>query len=540
MNSSIETEEKEPTLKTTSSVKRIVREIGRTLFLFFCIFVTAFCLYLSFPKPGYAWVAWVAFVPFAWGIVKVRRFWSSVFYAWLVGFLFHALSLIWVYYTCLNGGGLSVELSLAAWLGLSGLLALQMALFGGSCYFLKKTGVFFPILAACGWVAFEWAHQTIAFYGIGFPWFMLGGSQWNFPEMLQLVSITGVYGLSFCLVWVGTQLGWALTNPSVKKLVGSLLLAVVIASSIYGFGHYRLEHFEQIRKHQSLLSLQAVLMQPNIDQYKKWDEAYEQEIMDVLASMGEQVSSSNAVLTVWPESTTPGPLQEEKYATLFRNLANTSHSYQLVGSVVPGTKQEQYVGAYLVGPDSENWQEYRKVKLVPFGEFIPFASGVQSLFPDMDVLVELGAFTPGPTSQELLNLQGVLLGSTICYESIFPQLWVAQARKGAKVFVNVTNDAWFFATAAPYQHLSANVLHAVETGRSVLRAANTGFSAVINPVGKIEDKSGLFSREILYSAVALPVGEYQTFYTQWGDWFAWVCALLFFTLLISTIVFAYE
>lgn len=524
--------------KKPSRCWRFTRESVRWFFLLFCVLLTALLCYLSFPRPGHWWLGWVALFPFAWGITKIRHFWTSFFYGWLSGLLFHAASLYWVYYTCLHGGELSVGLSCAAWWGLSGILALQMAVFGGSCFYLKKTGLFFPILAACGWVALEWLHQTIAFYGLGFPWFMLGGTQWNAPQMLQLASLAGVYGLSFCLAWVGVQLGWACTNPSVKKVVGSLLLAGLVSGSVYAFGHYRLEQFNKMSKQHSLLSLQTALMQPNIDQYKKWDEQYEQEITAVLTQMGNQLTPADTFLAVWPESATPGSLEEEKYASLFQELAQTTRAYQLVGSFQPGTKQ--YVGAYLIAPDFEEWQLYKKVKLVPFGEFVPFASWLQKMFPDVSAMVEQGSFTPGPKDQELLDLNGVLLGSTICYESIFPQLWAAQTRKGARVFVNMTNDAWFFATAAPYQHLAANVLRAVETGRPVLRAANTGFSAVINPVGHIEVRSRLFTREILQAPVALPLGDDMTFYTQWGDWFAWLCAAIFFTLLISTMVFAYE
>ncbi|MBO7613334.1 MAG: hypothetical protein J6S81_05925, partial [Treponema sp.] len=145
-----------------SQVWRIFRGTSRFLFLLFCVLLTAGFLYLSFPKPSQSGFAWIAFLPFVWGIVKIRHFWASVFYAWLAGFLFHAGALYWVYYTCVYGGGLSLGLSMAAWLGLSGLLALQMAFFGGSCFFLKKTGAFFPVLAACGWVALEWLHQLIA------------------------------------------------------------------------------------------------------------------------------------------------------------------------------------------------------------------------------------------------------------------------------------------------------------------------------------------------------------------------------------------
>ena len=524
--------------KKTSLFKALFGKIGRVLLLLVCVLATAGLLYVSFPKAGLSKFAWIALFPFAWGILKIRRFWSSVFYGWLTGWLFHSASLYWIYYTCVHGGGLSTGLSAAAWLGLSGLLSLQTAFFGGSCYYLKKTGIFFPILAACGWVALEWLHQMAALYGIGFPWFMLGGTQWNFPQTLQLVSLTGVYGLSFCLVWSGMQIGWSLSDPSVRKVTGSLLVVIFLFAGVFGYGEYRLNLFTQMRKHQPLLSLQVALMQPNIDQYKKWDDAYEQEIKDKLVQMGQQLPAGKNMLTLWPESVTPRPLTDPEYTELFEQLAATSNSYQLVGSFLPGEKQ--YVGAYLIAPDSHNWQVYTKVKLVPFGEFVPFAAGLQKLFPDVDVLGELGSFTPGAREQELLNLNGVLLGTTICYESIFPNLWLAQARQGAKIFVNITNDAWFFNTAAPYQQLASNAVRAAETGRAVLRAANTGFSAVISPLGQVEEVSMLFTQERLESSVALPVGDYTTFYTQWGDWFAWLCAGVFFTLLISTMVFAYD
>ena len=525
-------------INTYLSFPPLVRNLGRWLFLLLCILLTASLLYSSFPQAGLAPLGWVAFFPFAWGMMKIRRAWVAVFYAWSAGFLFYSASLYWVYYTCVHGGGLTQELAMAAWLGLSGLLALQMAFFGGSCYYLKKAGIFFALLAACGWVALEWLHQLVALYVIGFPWFMVGASQWNFPQTLQLVSLTGVYGLSFCLVWSGMQLGWALAQPSVKKVVGSLLIVLLLFSGVYGFGQYRLDRFAAMQKHQPLLSLQAVLIQPNIDQYKKWDEVYEQQIKDVLSQMGQQVVQQHATLAIWPENTTPGPLTDPEYAVLFEDIAAASNSYQLVGSFLPGKKQ--YVGAYLIEPNSSDWQIYKKIKLVPFGEFVPFSSGLQALFPNVEVLGELGAFTPGEKEQPLLNLNGVLLGTTICYESIFPNLWLSQARQGAKVFVNITNDAWFFATAAPYQHLAVNVVRAVEVGRPVLRAANTGFSAFISPVGHVEKSSALFTREMLTASVALPVGEYHTFYTEWGDWFAWICAAVFFTLLISILVFAYE
>ena len=316
-----------------------------------------------------------------------------------------------------------------------------------------------------------------------------------------------------------------------------MLLAAALFVGIYFYGHCVLPEEQSSRA--PLLSINVAVMQPNIDQYKKWSPAYEEEITQTLDDMGHSLAGQDVMLMVWPESAVPGELGEEKYTHLFEDIASATEAYQVVGSNVP-QGDTQYVGAYLLSPNRDEWQSYRKIKLVPFGEYIPLEKTVRSLFKEVAVLGELGAFTPGPRNQEPLDLAGVPVGQTICYESIFPQLYVAQNRQGAKLFLNLTNDAWFFDTSAPYQHLAANVLRAVETGRPVLRAANTGFSAVIDPFGRIEQKSSLFTREILRASVPLPVGDKMNFYTQWGDWFAWLCAALYFTLLISTMVFAYE
>lgn len=521
-------------------IKDALRWLIRCAGLWIGSLLTAWLLFLSFPKRSYAVLAWLALAPFIWGVTKIRGFWSSFFYSWITGFLFHAGVLYWVYYTCVHGGGLSASMAQAAWLGLSALLSIQFAFWGGCCFYLKRTGPFFPALAACGFVTLEWLHQTIAFYGLGFPWLMFGYTQWNWPEMLQIASLTGVYGISFALAFVGTSIGWAFSISRVKPAVGHMLLAAGVFMSIFWWGHVQLAQDQAgASSKSSLLSLQAVLVQPNIDQYKKWDEAFEEEIFNTLTVLGDEVASAPARLAIWPESTLPGSLEEARYAHLFEDIASKSGAYQLLGSNI-NTALGQYVGAYLMPPSSQDWQEYRKIKLVPFGEYIPFEKQLRSLFSDIEVLGELGGFQPGSREQKLLDLGGVPLGISVCYESIFPQLWQVQNKQGAKLFVNITNDAWFFDTDAPYQHLAINVLRAVETGRPVLRAANTGFSAVISPFGKIEQQTKLFTRTLVRQSIPLSLGDQVNIYTQWGDWFAWVCAALFFTLFISTVVFAYE
>ncbi len=517
--------------------------LGRLGLLLAGACVTAGLFASSYPQLSHSFAAWFILAPFIWGVSNVRGFFASAFYGWLTGLLCNALLLSWVYYTCVYGGGLSVPMALGAWLGLSALLALQFAILGGACCFLKRTGVFFPLLAACGWVALEWVHQTIAFYGIGFPWIMLGYTQWNVPEVLYLASYTGVYGLSFILAFVGASVGWFFALPSIRQGLWQLFWAVCVFAIVFGLGKYQLNRRAAFVQHlhpQSLLNVQAALLQPNIDQYKKWTPEYEAEIVHTLEDMGNSLAGEGVYLAVWPESVVPGSLTEEKYFNLFSRLGSATGAYQVLGSNIFEGNNQQYVGAYLMTPQAEGLSAYRKIKLVPFGEFIPLEPWVRKLTANVDVMGALGAFLPGPYTQPLLDAGGVKLGTTICYESIFPQLWRSQNKQGAQLFVNITNDAWFFQTAAPYQHLAVNVLRAVENGRPVLRAANTGFSAYIDAWGNIRQKSGLFTREILQASVPLSVRNSSTFYAQWGDWFAWVCALVFFTIAISTAVFFYE
>ena len=532
--------EKKPEKKTSDILKRTLSESVRLLFLLITGAASAWLLYKSFPNQSYHALAWFALAPFAWGVSKTRGFWSACVYGWLISFAFHAAALYWIYYTCVNGGGMTVGLSRVAWLGLSGLLALQFAFWSGCCHFLVKLRGFFPLMAAIGWVALEWAHQMIAYYGLGFPWLMLGYTQWNAPEMIQLAGYMGTYGISFLIVWVGTSIGWAFAELGLKKSIGHMFFAACLFLGIYFFGTYQLPQMQNTQRSQSLLSLKAALLQPNIDQYKKWSQEYEEEIVGNLEAMADGLNDKNIRLAVWPESVLPRPLTEEPYEEIVKKIAAQTGAYQLLGSSIL-QDNKQYVGAYLVAPNETlARQHYQKIKLVPFGEYIPFEKYIRKWFSNVEVLGELGVFEKGKEDQPLLDMEGVKIGTTVCYESIFPQLWQAQNKMGAQLFVNITNDAWFFKTAAPYQHLAANVLRAVETGRPVLRAANTGFSAYIDPFGRIEDKSGLFTRETLIESVPLSLKQAPNFYTQWGDWFAWFCAFIFFTVLISTVVFVYE
>lgn len=524
-----------PSQRRGAAFLRVVNRFLKYLFLLFSAVLTAVLFKLAYPKPSCSWVMWLALAPFIWAVLHIRSFWRSFFYSWLTGILIYAGLYSWIYVTCVDGGGLSALLGSAAWLGLAALMALQFAVFGGSCFYLKRLGWAFPVLAAMGWAALEWLHQMLAYYALGFAWFGLGYSQWNWPEMLQVASFTGAIGISALVSFTGINIGYGLAVPRFRRGVGHMILAALVFGAVYAYGHKMLSRPAP----RALLSLHAAVLQPNIDQYKKWTPEFEQEIVDTLSQLGDELAGQGVQLAVWPESVTPGPAQEAPYKDLFTTIAARSGAWQLAGS---NREQDglQYVSAVLFSPEGETAGFYDKSHLVPFGEYIPFERWIKKLFPQVSVLGELGSFSVGADNQSLLVANQMPFGQTICYESVFPQLWNNQSRQGAKFFVNVTNDAWFFDTDAPYQHLAIAVLRAVEQRRPVLRAANTGISAIIAPTGKILSSAALGTREILQADVALPLRDDLSFYTQWGDWFAWVCAAVYFTLLCSLAVFAYE
>jgi len=505
------------------------------LFLLLCAAATAVLFKYSYPQSSHSLLAWLALAPFICALVRLRGFWSSVFYAWFTGICVYAGLYHWIYITCVNGGGLSPSMGIFCWIGLSALMAIMFAVFGASCFYLKKIQSAFAFLAALGWAALEWAHEMLATYAVGFPWFSLGYSQWNLPEIVQIASFTGTTGISALIAFCSISIGYAFAMPYLKRGIFQMCLAAAVFLATYGYGAYVLSRPEP----RSLLRLHAALMQPNIDQYKKWTPEYEQEILDTIAQMGADLEGTNSMLAVWPESVSPGPVQQEPYFSLFQELAQFTGAWQLVGSNRQDEEQN-YVSAFLFSAQGTELSFYDKVHLVPFGEYIPLQNTIRSLLPQVEVLGALGSFSAGKWDQPLLQVSQVPFGTTICYESVFSSRWRNQARNGAKFFINITNDAWFFDTDAPYQHLAVSVLRAAEMGRPVLRAANTGISAVISAKGEILSRAELNTRDILLADVPLPLGSDITFYTRWGDWFAWVCAAIYFTILLSVMVFSYE
>jgi apolipoprotein N-acyltransferase len=230
-------------------------------------------------------------------------------------------------------------------------------------------------------------------------------------------------------------------------------------------------------------------------------------------------------LIVWPETAVPFFFQDgPPLAKTIFSLVKESKAALIFGSPAyrrDGQHLRYYNRAYLLRPDTKTIQYYDKVHLVPFGEYVP----LKSLFGFINRLVPAaGDFASGNRIAPLA-LKNASAGILICFEAIFPEIARAMVRKGADVLVNLTNDAWFGASSAPYQHLSMSVFRAVENRRPLIRAANTGFSAIIDSRGRIMDRTDLFEEETLRATLCL-IDRNLTFYTRFGDIFAYVAIIM--------------
>lgn len=219
---------------------------------------------------------------------------------------------------------------------------------------------------------------------------------------------------------------------------------------------------------------------------------------------------------IWPETAAPGWIPNDPWLMeQLKRIVSPTKTFHLVGAVT--SQNKNYNSAFLFNPKGEILARYDKTHLVPFGEFVPMHNFLEKW---IKVLNQLGGFDSGKETN-LLTIKGLTLGTSICYEAIFPNLIRQQTLKGAEVLINITNDGWYLKTAALPQHFSMNIFRAIENRRTLIRCANTGISGVIKPSGVISKKSESNKQEILEDVIDL--SSQITFYTRHGDLFAWLC-----------------
>lgn len=397
------------------------------------------------------------------------------------------------------------------------------ALFLGSIQLIRNhVPVGLSICAPAVWCATEGLRGWLL---TGFPWAPLGNALWQIEPLIQVADITGVWGLSFLLVLINvslyeliraTLLGQGVLRGALVNVSISSLLIV----SALGYGYLRMGSVTAVSR--SSPPLVVGVAQGNIEQSLKWDPAYREATLRIYRNQTMSLARKGAGLVVWPESAAPVFLPTEKeWMDALIQLGKNANIKILLGALAAETRGAQtmiFNRVYLLDQDLGLVGHYDKVHLVPFGEYIPLR---RFMFFLKKLIEPVGDITPGREFNVLRSGEDLRIGVSICFESIFPGISRTFTANGAVLLANLTNDAWFGDTPGPYQHLSHAVMRAVENRRWLVRAANTGISAIIDPTGKIVSALPLMKRKTLIDTVRLL--EIKSLYTRWGDWFLYAC-----------------
>ena len=484
-------------------------------------------LALSFPHADFSLLAWFAFVPLLLAIARKSP--ARAFRLGLVSGLtaycgiFYWLNIVMTVY-----GKLPWPASLSLFLLFIFYLAMYMGIIAGLVRRGEIAGISplisFPLL----WVGFEYL-RTFALTGC--PWELLGYSQYRILPLIQIADITGVYGLSFLIALTNVVLlriikGAVMPGHSVYPTKSGALLLLFLLLTL-GYGFMRLNGADPGSP------LKVVLAQGNIPQDVKWNPAFQETTVAVYEKLTRQGCAGGCDLVVWPESALPFYFQAGgKYCDRVRTLATEFRTSMVLGSpaVEQGGGRTRYLNsAYLLAPTGETVGRSDKMRLVPFGEYVPLAR----FLPFVSKMVEgIGDFSPGTVITPLDTGKGKI-GVLICAEVIFPDLPRAYVLAGSRLLVNITNDAWFGHSSAPYQHLSMTVFRAVENRVPLVRAANTGITAIIDSKGHIRGMTQIFKEAYLTGEIRPAEGK--TFYTRYGDVFAKLC--LAFSAIIVVLAF---
>jgi apolipoprotein N-acyltransferase len=495
--------------------------------------LSGLALTASFAPIQLDWMAWFALVPLLKSLEDEPP--SRAFSLGFIAGLTHYLTLLyWIVPTIQNYGYLHFSVSASVLILFCLYLALYLALFSYVINRMKDSRFLFFLIPSL-WVSLELIRATAL---TGFPWCLLGHTQFNRLGLIQIADLLGVYGISFLII-LSNVLIYRLfsggTSLVKRRLKWEALGFTVLLLSTLGYGQYRLREIPDTSAARKTIKVSVI--QGNIDQSVKWEPTYQEESIHTYQRLTRSTSSFKPDLTVWPETAMPFFFQEEQpFSTQVLEIASEAASTLIFGCPAyrrgPGTT-EYFNRVYLLSGSGQISGYYDKHHLVPFGEYVP----LKRFLPFIRRLVQAsGDFTPGKELKPL-GPSHFSSGILICYEVIFPELARTQTREGAELLVNLTNDAWFGKTSAPYQHLSMAVFRAVENRRPLIRAANTGFSALINPKGKIIVRSGLFKEEVLSKEVELAPSS-MSVYTRYGDLFPYallaICLIKVFHMLWYT------
>lgn len=390
--------------------------------------------------------------------------------------------------------------------------------------------------AAALWVGLEMISARL--FG-GFPWNLLGDSQHHLVPLIQIASVTGVYGISFLIVWLSVALLTAglmlVRRPNNRAAcLGELVVPMLVVAFVFNAGLRQIKNAVPPTR-----VLNVTLIQPSIPQTVIWDPSSEDARFQRMLNLCEKALTNRTDLLIWPESAIPKLLRYDK--TTFEavtGLARRHHVWMIVGADDAEPKRPRasgkqqadfYNSSFLISPEGRLLDTYRKRSLVIFGEYIPLSRWIP--FFKWFTPIE-GGFTPGDRSvQFVMDEAGVQTSVLICFEDIFPQLARSDVRRGTDFLVNITNDGWFGHSAAQWQHAFSALPRTVENRRPLIRCTNNGLTCWIDAYGRVRDilrdpSGSVYGPGFVRFEMPLPAANQNlSFYTSHGDLFGWICVL---------------
>jgi len=453
---------------------------------------TAVLLLLVFPKFDLHFLAPIALTPLLVAAAGSQNGWRRFAVGWIAGIVFWFFLCTWIQFVLEDHASMGKFGSWASFVLFAVLKGLHMAVFAWLAGPLMRRIYAVPAVAAL-WTGLERTHATF-----GFTWMQLGNAAINMSVPLRLAPFVGVYGMSFVFAMLSTAAACVVLRQPRAKLTPLLALPLL----------YLLPAIPQAMP----ATESALVVQPNIDTEQDWTYAAEEQTEEQLARLSDVLPAS---LVIWPEMPAPFYYYTDPD---FHHLADdvaAHHKFFLFETVGYLSHDEPLNSAVLISREGTELGRYDKIDLVPFGEYVPKAFSWVNR-----VTQETGDFVPG-TEVKVLNAGPNRMGVFICYEAAFPELVRQFTAQGANVLVNLSNDGYFGHSEARAQHLAIARMRAVENRRFLIRATNDGFSAVIDPAGRVIqslEPYKQFAATVRYGLVKEP-----TFYARFGDWFVWSC-----------------
>jgi apolipoprotein N-acyltransferase len=476
--------------------------------------LSAVLLLFSFAPFNLSFLAWFAFVPLFFLLpvrsgekeLTAREIFASCF---LSGLIFWSCHISWLTYVTFPGYCLLV-IYLASFLGLFGLLLK---------FLREKTDYPLIFIAPPLWVLLEFIRTYFPI--IGFPWSLLGYSQWQNIPLIQISSVTGVYGVSFLIVMFNAAIADFIFAKT-KRHFRNLLLSLLILTGIVIYGH-----IISVGEEGECRKIKISAIQGNIAQDIKWDEEYAENIVNIYAELSIYAETDPDIsLVIWPETSYPDYVDID--SALFKKIQTLTRylGIPLLMGAVTQQNGRDYNSALLISPDGEIKQVYNKLHLVPFGEYTPFK---KLFFFLNNTTPQIGDFSKGTEytvfQTPITDNRTAPFSVLICFEDLFPDLSRNFAIQGAEFLVVITNDAHFHESPALWQHFTHSVFRAVENRRPVVRAANNGISGFIDSYGrpiKILDENGRAVGIRGYATSQISPSFTNTFYTRFGDLFVYL------------------